>query len=383
MTTTTTDPLAAIDNATLTPFVQRALDAPLASVLSWECQPIYAGMGTGTALYRFSGLASLRGKTTPWSLILKVLDEDSNRADPAHPEWWRREAEAYRSGHLQALPAGLSSPRCFGVVERPDEGCWIWLEEVTDTVGGPWPLAHYGTVARHLGHFNGAYLNGEPPPQWPWLSRNWIRQTVEEAAPVLPLLAAHRDHPLVSRCLKQTGLEKLSSLWVKREYFLSMLDRLPQTLCHMDAFRRNLFTCKHGDDSVRMVAVDWAFTGQGALGTEITCLTAASLAFFEVELEKAQELDDVVFSGYIQGLEEVGWRGDPRKVRLAYRAASLRYAFSVLGPVLYVLMDEESYPRTVQSFGCSMEDLADCWGEVRDWQIETLEEARDLAQILG
>lgn len=141
MTTTTTNHLETIDSATLTPLVQRALDAPSAGVLSWEYQPIYAGMGTGTALYRFSGLASLAAGTAPWSLILKVLNEDSNRADPDHPEWWRREAEAYRSGHLESLTVGLSSPRCFGVVDHPGEGCWIWLEEVTDVMGarGRWP----------------------------------------------------------------------------------------------------------------------------------------------------------------------------------------------------------------------------------------------------
>jgi hypothetical protein len=383
MTTNTTNHLATIDSATLTPLVQRALDAPSARVTSWECQPIYAGMGTGNALYRFSGLASHQRGKTLWSLILKVLDEDSNRVDPAHPEWWRREAEAYSSGHLESLPAGLCSPRCFGVVDYPGEGCWIWLEEVTDTVGGLWPLAHYGTVARHLGQFNGAYLEREPLPQWSWLSRNWLRQTVEQAAPMLPLLRKSGNHPMVRCMLKHNGPEKLFSLWAEREFFFSLLAHLPQTLCHMDAFRRNLFTCKNGDGSARMVAVDWSCTGQEAVGTEIMYLTAGSLGFMEVDIEKAQELDEIVFAGYIQGLRDLDWRGDPRQVRLAYTTASLRYALGTVGPMLHVLMDEESYPHTHQVFNCTIEELADCWGEIFQWFFTWLDEARSIARILS
>jgi hypothetical protein len=381
MTTDTTNHLETIDSATLTPLVQDSLHAPSARVLSWECQPIYGGMGTGTALYRFSGLASHQGKTAPWSLILKTLDEDSNRADPAHPEWWRREAEAYRSGHLESLPAGLSSPRCYGVVERPGEGCWIWLEEVTDTVGGPWPLAHYGTVARHLGQFNGAYVEREPLPQWSWLSRNWLRQIVEEAAPALPLLRKSGDHPMVRRMLKQSGQEKLFGLWAEREFFLSLLAHLPQTLCHMDAYRRNLFTCMNGDGSARLVAIDWSSTGPEAVGTEILYLTAGSLAFFEVDMEKAQELDEIVFEGYLEGLRDLGWSGDPRQVRLAYATASLRYALGALGPILNVFVDEESYPHTQQVFNCTIEELADCWEEIFQWFFTRLDEARSIARI--
>ncbi len=138
-------PLSLIDNATLTPLVQRALKRPTAVVLTWTCETLHGGAGTGTAVYRFAGQARDQGETVPWSLILKVLQAYPSRADPAHPAWWCREAEAYRSKTLENLPAGFSAPRCFAVVEQPGQGYWLWLEEVTDCVGGVWPLAHYGT----------------------------------------------------------------------------------------------------------------------------------------------------------------------------------------------------------------------------------------------
>ena len=96
-----------------------------------------------------------------------------------------REAEAYRSNTVESLPAGFSAPRCFAVVEQPREGYWLWLEEVTDSVGSVWPLEHYGVVARLLGQFNGKYVTGTPLPQWPWLSQDWLRKTVELTAPGL------------------------------------------------------------------------------------------------------------------------------------------------------------------------------------------------------
>jgi hypothetical protein len=383
MTTALPAYLAAVNENTLTPLVQRALDAPSARVLSWECQPIYAGRGIGTAVYRFSGQAHHQGKTVPWSLILKVLNEDSVRADPAHPEWWRREAEAYRSGYLASLTVGLNSPRCFGVVDHPGEECWIWLEEVIDTMGGSWSLAHYGTVARHLGQFNGVYLEREPLPQWSWLSRNWLRQTVEQGGSALPRLRKSGDHPLIRRWLNHNRQEKLFALWAERDFFFSLLTHLPQTLCHMDAFRRNLFIGKNGDGSARLVAVDWSFTGHEVLGTEVICLTAGTLVFMEVDIEKAQELDEIVFDSYIQGLCDVGWCGDPRQIRLAYRTASLRYALGLVGPILHALTHEESYSHRQRIFNRSIEECADCWGELCQWFFTHLDEARHLARILS
>jgi len=262
-------PLALIDEAALTPLVQRALNRPTAVVLTWTCETFHGGAGTGNAVYRFAGQARDQGETVPWSLILKVLQADPSRADPAHPEWWCREAEAYRSNTLARLPAGLAAPRCFAVVERAGEGYWLWLEEITDSVGRVWPLDHYGVVARLLGQFNGSCVTGTPLPDWPWLSRDWLRKTVELTAPALQKLHENRSHPLVRRWLNAAMQEETLALWQERERFLALLDQLPQTLCHFDAFRRNLFTRSDSDGATRLVAIDWSFTGQGALGAEV------------------------------------------------------------------------------------------------------------------
>ncbi len=384
MTNTNLPPhLAQIDEATLTPLVQLALARPTAVVLTWTCETLHGGLGTGTAVYRFAGQARIQAETVPWSLILKVLWADPSRADPAHPEWWCREAEAYRSNTLARLPAGFTAPRCFAVVERAGEGYWLWLEEITDSVGSLWPLDHYGVVARLLGQFNGRYVTGTPLPDWPWLSQNWLRKTVELTAPALQKLHENRNHPLVRRWLNASLQEETLALWQERERFLTLLDQLPQTLCHFDAFRRNLFTSRDSEGATHLVAVDWTFTGQGALGAEIHCLTAVAIGFFDVELAQAQALDEIVFAGYLAGLQDVGWRGDPRQVRLAYKATAIRFALGIVGPVLEIFLNEEQHARMVQALGRPIEEIADHYSVIAAWLFAQLAEARRLQESLS
>ncbi len=226
-------------------------------------------------------------------------------------------------------------------------------------------------------------MTGTPLPHWPWLSRDWLRKTVELTAPALQKLHENRNHPLVRRWLNAALQEETLALWQERERFLTLLDQLPQTLCHLDAFRRNLFTSRDSDGATRLVAIDWAFTGQGALGAEVHCLTAVGIAFFDVELAQAQALDEIVFAGYLAGLDDVGWRGDVRQVRLAYTAAAIRYVLGTLGPILEIYLDEKQHARMVQALGLPMAAIADHLGVVYAWLFAQLAEARRLQQSLA
>jgi hypothetical protein len=52
---TQTAQLAAIDQATLMPLVQSALNSETVEVTDWESEQLHGGMGLGTAIYRFAG----------------------------------------------------------------------------------------------------------------------------------------------------------------------------------------------------------------------------------------------------------------------------------------------------------------------------------------
>jgi len=378
-----TAPLAGIDQATLTPLVQGALNSETVEVTGWACEQLHGGAGAGNAIYRFAGQGRDQEQEIPWSLILKTLCPAGDNTHLSAWNYYKREAEAYRSGWLDDLPGGLAAPRSFGVVEHPDGTCWIWLEDVTDEIGSHWPLEHYRVVARHAGQFNGAYLAERRLPPWPWLSSGWLRGYVALSAPAMPLIRDSLDHPLVCRWLPGDASDRLFRLWEERELYLDALDRLPQTLCHLDLFRRNLFARKTADGDDQTVVIDWAFAGRGAIGEELAPLVLASFALFEVDLAQTQALEEIVFEGYLEGLRDAGWRGDPRQVRLGYSAASLRHRCGELERVMALILDESQHAWAEQVFGCPMEEIEDHWAQVGSLIDPLTDEARELMDALG
>ena len=375
--------LAAIDQAMLIPLVRSASGSETVRVNGWECEQLHGGIGVGTAIYRFSGKGYDRGQKVPWSLILKTLCPLGDNANPSAWNYYKREADAYQSGLLDDLPGGLVAPRCFGVVEHQDGACWIWLEDVEDEIGSRWPLEHYGVAAHHAGQLNGAYLVERSLPSWPWLSSDWLRGYIAPSASVRPLIRNSLDHPLVRRGFPGDASDRLFRLWEERDLYLDALNRLPQTLCHLDLFRRNLFARKTADGDDQTVAIDWAFVGQGAIGEEIANLVFVSLAFDEVDLAQAQALEDIVIEGYLEGLRDAGWRGDPQQVRLGYTAGHIRLRLGELDRVMEMLLDESYYPFAEQAFGRSMEEIEDHFGRVGRWCDDRLAEARGLMAILN
>jgi hypothetical protein len=375
--------LDAIDEATLTPLVQSALGNQAVEVVDWEVEQLHGGVGVGTAIYRFAGQGRDQGQEVPWSLILKTLCPGEDNTTISVWDYYKREADAYGSGWLDDLPGGLAAPRCFGVVEHPDGTCWMWLEDVRDKFDSQWPLEHYGVVARHLGQFNGAYLAGRPRPEGAWLSANWMRQFVETSAPAIEPLRNSLAHPLIARWFPGEDSVRVFRLWEERELYLGALERLPQTICHFDIFRRNLFARKTANGDDQTVVIDWAFVGRGPIGADLQPLIFASLLFYEVGLDRAQELEGIVFEGYLEGLRDVGWRGDPRQARLGYAAARIRYWFAETGRWLALMHDESLVARVEQAGGRPVGEILDRVAQVRSSCGGLIDEARELMEVLG
>ena len=375
--------LPAIDRATLTPLVQRALGSNTVEVVSRESRRIHGGLGTGTAVHRVSGQGRDQGKTIPWSLILKTLRSEGGNADVSAWDYYRREVDAYQSGWLDDLPGGLVAPRCFDVVEHQDGTCWMWLEDVRDMLGSQWPLEQYGLVARHLGRFNAAYLVDRPLPRLSWLSASWLRHYVEQSAPAMERLRQAQALPWARRWLPQEDSGPFFGLWAERGLYLDTLDRLPQTICHFDIFPRNLFARKAADGDNQTVVIDWAFVGRGPIGADLTPLVWMSIALDGVGLESAQDLEEIVLEGYLRGLREVGWQGDPQQVRLGYTAATVRYLFGEVGRWLALILDESLHAAAEEQYGLSMGEAFDTIARMRRPLSRKLVEARDLEGKLG
>ena len=322
--------LQTVDRAILTPLVSRALQLEVLDIIEWDYQPVPGGFsherGEIYGIYRFQGTAQTGSGTTPWSLILKATGSAATGGrEPSAFDYWKREVLVYQSGLLDDLPGDLAAPRCIEIGAYPGEEYWLWLEDVPDLEVEEWPFEHYGQVARHLGHLNGAYGAPNAMPDLPWLSSGDLRQRLAMAESGIPQLHRLSRHPFFKELLPGNHAERILNLWQARDRLLHLRRQLPVTFCHHDAFRRNLLTQRDSSGRAKTVLIDWTRAGTGVIGEELVSLFAASLRFIAVDCDRIPELEASIFAGYVDGLRESGWRGDPKLARFGFAAtAALR-----------------------------------------------------------
>ena len=307
-----------IDDATWQRLVGALLGSEGVEIISRHSQEIFVGMGAGTRLYRVAGTAVDGGRRpVDWSTVVKVLTLDqlnfqSISTDQSSWDYWKREWHVYQSAWLQELPGPLVAPRCLAtgeiLTETDQELAWIAMEDLGAADHGPWPADHFREVARHVGIFNGDYLDGRPMPADPWLSHDWLRGWTEQAEPLMEQLPRVASHPVAGRIFTPDLIDDLMELWIVREKLFEALDQLPQTLCHNDVFPRNLFVRGDGRPE-QSVAIDWAFCGHAPVGQELAVLVGATQGFMESRPERWDDLERDCLDGYAEGLRQAGWKG--------------------------------------------------------------------------
>ena len=372
--------LSAIDAEILTPIICALLETETVELIDWRHRRIHGGFGDAggtviSGLFRFEGDARDRGAIRDWSIVLKVVGAGAGGADPSDTRYWKREVLAYQSGILADLPGGLAAPRSYGAIEFGEAVVGLWLEDLTDDIGPVWPLAHYGVVASHLGQFNGAYLAGKPMPPGVWMSRNWIRQHVAQSEAQFAQLEREQYEPDTRRWFLGDDAQGFLRLWADRAHFLDTLDRLPQTFVHRDAFRRNLFARRSEAGKLSTMAVDWSYPGIGAIGEELVSLVCATVAYKEISVEDTLELDRLIFKGYLAGLGDAGWTGDPRLARLGFTAGAAMIFGLGYAPFL---IPESFFPSLEGAFGIPMDELRPLWAKVNRTVLALADEARQL-----
>lgn len=212
--------------------VRAALGASDATVVRWELAPLFEGSGThavNSSLYRLSGAARVGTVEQPWRLVLKVVAPVAGQDDPAHMFYGKREMLLYRSGALDTLPAGLGAPRCYGCDEQADTTVWLWLEHIREDGERAWPIAGWALAARHLGQFNGAFLDGRPLPRAPWLSGRRLRTWLERHGQLVAQIEAAPLNPSLRQWWPRSVVAGILRLWEERHAFCDALERMPQT----------------------------------------------------------------------------------------------------------------------------------------------------------
>jgi hypothetical protein len=258
-------------------------------------------------------------------------------------------------------------------------------------------LARYGLAARHLGRFNGAYLAGQALPDYPWLTtsflREWwtarLRHRASLPAAYARDFGGDSDEDRLARTLfAGPHAERLRRLADDEEAFFGALARLPKTLSHLDAHKRNLFArgggapgargSRDSGDTEETVAIDWSYVGAGVVGEDPAELVVASLVMLEADAGDAAALDAVAFPAYLQGLRDSGWHGDERAVRLGYAASAVvRWALFVAAVTARnVLAGREGAARAERQWGRPNRDVLRQWVATTMLLLDLADEAR-------
>lgn len=174
-------------------------------------------------------------------------------------------------------------------------------------------------------------------------------------------------------------------LFEERERFAQVVKKLPVTLCHRDMIPSNAFVrwmprAGHATGEAEMVAIDWQHIGIDTLGRDLGSLVPSGVHRLEVDADQLPEIDAVAFEAYLDGLREVGWQGDTRRIRLAYCATSaLRYGLIPAG----VLASREGMTERIErTIGRPIEDWLDAWVQMQRFVMRLADEARELMGIV-
>lgn len=282
-----------------------------------SAEPLQHGLANAATggIWRVCGLAG--------SAILKVArlpPADSDWAfgtsdEPDHWNYWRREALAYQTGFAGTAYAsdGIAAPPMLDVNARTDGGVELWLADVAGTAGWDWPVPRLARFAYELGAAQARWAGRVP--DLPWLSRRWLAQYLTDGPPRLAQVADEDwDHPSLAVWPADVR-RRLRRLQYDHARQAAIAAAAERTLCHLDVWPANLI-----DDDGTSVLLDWSFTGDGAVGEDVSNLIIDSCTDGLMDVALLPEIAETATDGYLGGLRDGGWTGSADAVRTTIAA---------------------------------------------------------------
>ena len=265
------------------------------------------------------------------SAIVKFIspgDSGDNRGgsrDRAHLAYWRREADFYEAGVPEPFTkASVQAPRLLGAFERSD-GVVLWLEDLDGPSGGRLRVGDLAAAGRRLGQAQAPYALGRVPEgAFPWSTNALFAQL--RAWDDVGWDAIYDEeswrHPLIERHFTARLRDSLVRFAEHRWDVLDISKRLPQTICHHDAWLNNIFSF-----SDHTTLIDWACVGHGHLGCDAGNIVSDACGDLLLPSSLLPEIDAAVSSAYIGGLGDMGWKGDQRTVRLGICVMAAKWSW--------------------------------------------------------
>jgi len=371
-------------------YVRQDQNDPAFEITSWKAQSLGHTIiiETTGGLYRFSGAGLSLGQEKEWRILLKIVNNPKTWGqEPSFWAYWKREPQLFQTRVLSTLPSSIKTPRFYGLAEQ--ETCdWLWMEFIEECTSKHWQIEDYQTPAYHAGQYAGAYLTGAYTiPQSPWMSerffhnifhvddwwKNWMNPSAEKNA---------WQSALVQKYFSEEQKQAVLQLWAEKFRFFDTIDHLPQIFCHHDFSRRNILLRLDEDGRSETVAIDWAFGGPGAVGSDLGQLVGTSAYFIEFPHEQYDNVETLVLESYLAGLNDSGWHGDPRLPRLGYLCAvSLWWAGCIAGWA--AILQDSTDEKELADRGVTIEEEAEIFSGLQTIYLKRADEARRLMSELG
>jgi hypothetical protein len=378
MTANLLEQLKTIDPAVLTEVVRKDQRDPDLVISDWKVEKLAGGFAS---VFRLRGLLGVR----EWAVVAKFCNSSEQGSEkPDGWSYWQREILAFQSGEMECLPSGIRAPRYYGVTHSED-GVWLWIENIRDVAPKTWTLDIFQCAARQLGHFHGAYLGGHPVPAQPWFSSPWFRSVWADGEWLSESMNPEAEgsfwkSPILQEMFAPKQKARILQLITEKKAFFDASDRLPQVLCHNDAQRRNILWTDRFYEKEPTV-IDWAFSGPGALGSDLCQLIGTSMWFYEYSPFEAETLEKNVLESYLTGIADQKVEVDRRLVRLGYLISLAIWLGATMPALVYLQLPPEAEGE-VPLFGRKKGDLIPGWMHLNAFALDRTDEARSLIKQL-
>ena len=113
--------------------------------------------------------------------------------------------------------------------------------------------------------------------------------------------------------------------------------------------------------------------------TGFTYLVMQTLRRFDVDIEEADRLEELVLGGYIEGLRDAGWSGEDAAIRRAYMAG-IALRVGLIPQVLRLILDEAQRAKIEPIWNRPAEQLIERWAWLAYFVLDRADEARELLE---
>lgn len=238
---------------------------------------------------------------------------------------WESEPAIYRSDLADRLPAGLSMPTAYAVIDLDDESAALWLEEI-DHNPEPWTIDRYRQAARLLGRL-AASAQVRPTTRLvrggaPNIVRGYAEGRV--AQQLVPALRSDDvwSHPLIAAAYDERLRAEITAAADDLGSIVDELEAMPTGTLHGDACTRNLLVDRTSDD---LALIDYGFWGDGPLGFDLGQLLIGEVQTGERPAASLAELEEVCLPAYVEGLRAEGCDVPLEVVRRAHALQLLMF----------------------------------------------------------